>query len=177
MRRKLFILCSIASGVFCLATAGLWVRSYWLTDLISRHQVGLASEWGMGLGTLPGAVWIGHYRHDGSYQLTPGLHIDVGSPRHPTDTGGHFQFRFLGFGIFDSARSRSWRGRPVRLRQVALPFWFLCPLLAIMPVWGVAEIRRCRRESERLRGVACTQCGYNLTGNVSGIWPECGTDI
>ena len=23
----------------------------------------------------------------------------------------------------------------------------------------------------------CAECGYNLTGNVSGVCPECGTDI
>jgi uncharacterized RDD family membrane protein YckC/predicted RNA-binding Zn-ribbon protein involved in translation (DUF1610 family) len=27
------------------------------------------------------------------------------------------------------------------------------------------------------RGVLCTNCGYNLTGNVSGRCPECGKDI
>ncbi len=27
------------------------------------------------------------------------------------------------------------------------------------------------------RGIRCTTCGYNLTGNVSGICPECGTPI
>jgi len=28
-----------------------------------------------------------------------------------------------------------------------------------------------------LRGILCTTCGYNLTGNVSGRCPECGTMI
>ena len=29
----------------------------------------------------------------------------------------------------------------------------------------------------RVRTGACVSCGYNLTGNVSGICPECGTEI
>jgi uncharacterized RDD family membrane protein YckC len=28
-----------------------------------------------------------------------------------------------------------------------------------------------------IRGILCTHCGYNLTGNVSGRCPECGHDI
>jgi hypothetical protein len=28
-----------------------------------------------------------------------------------------------------------------------------------------------------LESPACTSCGYNLTGNVSGICPECGMQI
>ncbi len=33
-----------------------------------------------------------------------------------------------------------------------------------------------RRPKAEARG-ACLSCGYNLTGNVSGVCPECGTDI
>lgn len=32
-----------------------------------------------------------------------------------------------------------------------------------------------RRQATRKNHVACVQCGYSLTGNVSGICPECGT--
>lgn len=35
------------------------------------------------------------------------------------------------------------------------------------------------REVEVLRtkDVRCSQCGYNLVGNASGVCPECGTEI
>jgi hypothetical protein len=33
------------------------------------------------------------------------------------------------------------------------------------------HLERCRREQ------LCVQCGYSLTGNTSGICPECGTSI
>ena len=33
-----------------------------------------------------------------------------------------------------------------------------------------------RRREQRMKG-RCRQCGYNLTGNVSGICPECGRPI
>jgi hypothetical protein len=31
--------------------------------------------------------------------------------------------------------------------------------------------------SRRRRCGLCTECGYNLTGNVSGMCPECGVDV
>jgi len=49
--------------------------------------------------------------------------------------------------------------------------WFVLfasyPLLALN--WG--RVRRC---CQRLRG-RCVKCGYDLTGNISGVFPECGT--
>jgi hypothetical protein len=36
-------------------------------------------------------------------------------------------------------------------------------------IYGPAELRRERRE----KGL-CVHCGYDLTGNVSGVCPECG---
>ncbi len=33
-----------------------------------------------------------------------------------------------------------------------------------------------RRRMRHRRGL-CAKCGYNLTGNVSGVCPECGTPI
>ena len=35
------------------------------------------------------------------------------------------------------------------------------------------RLRRCRR----LHSGCCSRCGYNLTGNTSGVCPECGTAI
>ena len=34
-----------------------------------------------------------------------------------------------------------------------------------------------RRAPRRERRGLCRHCGYNLTGNVSGICPECGTPM
>ncbi len=51
------------------------------------------------------------------------------------------------------------------------------PLLVI-PLWIMFATRRafgqdwCRRECG-----LCVACGYDLTGNTSGVCPECGTEI
>ena len=40
--------------------------------------------------------------------------------------------------------------------------------------WRLLERRRTLRSRRRSKGL-CTECGYDLTGNVSGKCPECGT--
>jgi DNA-directed RNA polymerase subunit RPC12/RpoP len=46
-------------------------------------------------------------------------------------------------------------------------------LLAILIVWWVTR----RPPIGRLSAVRCRKCGYNLTGNTSGVCPECGTSF
>ena len=56
-----------------------------------------------------------------------------------------------------------------------------------MPVWVIMAaaaapqaaryVRRRRRQARDRRAATghCPACGYNLTGNASGVCPECGT--
>jgi len=39
------------------------------------------------------------------------------------------------------------------------------------------EWLRRRANARRVRQGVCLACGYNLTGNISGVCPECGTAI
>ncbi len=59
--------------------------------------------------------------------------------------------------------------------SVEAPTWLVATVLAVYPTVAIARgpLRRWRR---RKRG-ACVACGYDLTGNVSGVCPECGTEI
>lgn len=51
---------------------------------------------------------------------------------------------------------------------IVLALCWLCTFLGL----------RTRRVAGEVGGqLKCTECGYNLTGNVSGICPECGTPI
>lgn len=52
---------------------------------------------------------------------------------------------------------------------VYIPIWmFLLPaLFATLWLWRL----------DRRPKAGCVHCGYNLTGNVSGVCPECGTAI
>jgi hypothetical protein len=55
-----------------------------------------------------------------------------------------------------------------------LSCWAVATFLAILPLAWFAELRIRRRAR---RNGFCQKCGYNLTGNVSGVCPECGTVI
>jgi hypothetical protein len=58
-----------------------------------------------------------------------------------------------------------------RTKDLKLPFWIPMTLIAVPTLWS---FWRARKGSKRGR---CRKCLYDLTGNVSGICPECGTPI
>ncbi|MCP4594421.1 MAG: hypothetical protein GY842_27130 [bacterium] len=63
-------------------------------------------------------------------------------------------------------------------RRVVFPLWapfFLC--LFLPAVWFMWFIGRSVRRHRRRRRDLCPNCGYNLTGNTSGVCPECGEPI
>ena len=61
------------------------------------------------------------------------------------------------------------------LHRLRMPLWV--PFLIFAPYPTLAFFRGpVRRYRRRKRGL-CVNCGYNLTGNISGICPECGTPI
>jgi hypothetical protein len=50
------------------------------------------------------------------------------------------------------------------------------PLLFVTPAAAAWALYRCVRARSDGRGAhRCPRCGYDLTGNVSGVCPECGT--
>ena len=65
---------------------------------------------------------------------------------------------------------QAWYERPT-MHPGSIPAWYL-PALTL-PVTAVLFIMNRRR---RIPPGHC-RCGYNLTGNVSGVCPECGTEI
>jgi len=69
---------------------------------------------------------------------------------------------------------------PVRAWTVAVPSWLLLAVLAPLPaVWIGTLIGRFRAYRRRRLSdcTHCYTCGYNLTGNTSGVCPECGSPV
>lgn len=60
--------------------------------------------------------------------------------------------------------------------EVCVPLWIIAAVSLAYPmwwlIWGIARLRR-----RRLAKGLCPSCEYNLTGNTSGVCPECGTRI
>jgi hypothetical protein len=56
-------------------------------------------------------------------------------------------------------------------------FWLfvLTPLAGVASAWLLVRLRN--RLLRRRPRTNCLECGYNLTGNVSGMCPECGAEV
>lgn len=57
---------------------------------------------------------------------------------------------------------------------IIFPVWLLGVPWALVAIGSTFYLRYCRR---RTRLGRCRRCGYNLTGNVSGVCPECGARV
>ncbi len=72
-------------------------------------------------------------------------------------------------------RNRLKRKNFIRVEVLRLPLWAPFILFAAYPT--IAFIRGPLRRYRRRRKGLCIPCGYDLTGNVSGVCPECGTEV
>jgi hypothetical protein len=59
-------------------------------------------------------------------------------------------------------------------REFLTPFWPFVALFAVLPI---AFVSRAIRRRHRYASHCCQSCGYDLTGNISGICSECGSTI
>ncbi|MBI1825053.1 MAG: hypothetical protein HY287_11495 [Planctomycetes bacterium] len=62
-----------------------------------------------------------------------------------------------------------------RRMDVVLPLWMPLVIFAALP--GIRLIAFVTRVFRRTPPGSCKKCRYNLTGNVSGVCPECGTPV
>jgi len=88
------------------------------------------------------------------------------SPWQPNWSGQAFGTtrEFIGVGWFTGERS------DYPLTMVMVRYWLLAAVLGLWPLTTLVRLRIRRRR----RAGTCRGCGYNLTGNVSGVCPECG---
>jgi hypothetical protein len=186
MWRRTFVFVAALSLVLCVATAALWVRSYFVFDAVA----GCVSETSTAetcIQVLSNRGEISLRRFDltltsaapppPAYRLRDGLRFDAGQERHWT-RGDPFpwdRFRhLLGFGSHDG----TYRRRPLpnltmveRDHGITLPHWLPMFLAAVAPalLWW----RRSGRPRARRRAGRCPACGYDLRGTPDRC-PECG---
>ena len=70
-------------------------------------------------------------------------------------------------GIMASTKGFRW--------SIGLPMWALFVVFTAYP--ASALVRGFVRGWRRRKLGLCLKCGYDLTGNVSGVCPECGTEV
>jgi hypothetical protein len=168
--RRVFNVAALLSLVLCLATVSLWVRSYWVQDYAAR----------IGLRQYVTASCRGQL----IFERLTALQIDGGDPV-PIASPPRFLHQsappelsiikrgFYAYKIFEEEYGDGYRR--VETQAVGFPCWVAAMAFAISPL-VVARLHY--RESRRKALVGCCRkCGYNLTGNVSGVCPECGMPI
>jgi hypothetical protein len=69
----------------------------------------------------------------------------------------------------------AWQVPRASFYRVGAPCWFLSLITAIGPALWLGRLHRQRR-CRGLNAIGrCATCGYDLTGTISGVCPECGT--
>ncbi len=146
--------------MLCLATAVMWVRSWYRYDEISWHAAGEA----FGLQSLHGeaSIFLNTGASSPNFQSWYSEAMPAEIPRMHLGAKPHL----LGFGFEHAPYGRF---GPREMRAVYLPDWFLLPLFALCPV-GLL-IHRLRN---RFSAGHCRSCGYDLRATPD-LCPECGT--
>jgi len=181
VRRRIFTLISLLSLLLCVATVVLWVRSYHTTDRFTvkwTREYEIAFHYGYCMARIsttyqgpPSALRLAPLSDDSHFYWSshpddvPFLVLDV-----PT----YFNYDEAGMGRFSSSSTVPDFVRIPHQRGTIFPVWLLVIVTSLIPV-GLG-LRRVVATHRRATGT-CPICSYNLTGNTSGVCPECGTPI
>jgi hypothetical protein len=159
------------SLILFVATAALWVRSYWRSDLFGWIQPvqpqadSLFIHLESGRGGL--SIYAGFRSHwDGATCIRTGW-LWVSDDRPPIPHAGWGRDNRWGFG-YQSIRLTS-----VDYRWFIFPAWLPTCLFAALPLSRLGLSIRHRR---RIREGHCRQCGYDLRATRHRC-PECGARI
>ena len=190
MRRRLLNFLTALSLLLCVAVCVLWVRSHyypesWAFEGGRRYTVV----------SLRGTMMLEVRSHSAAPYAGPApgplpspaeKALPVASPPrwdHRPLTVGQWVPAESRFG-FGTAATISWttenaggarRYHIARSSLFAFPYWAPAVALSLLPAAWLLRALAARRR--RGPGRHCAHCGYDLTGNVSGVCPECGNAV
>lgn len=179
MRGRIFAIVSGISLLLCVAL--IVARS--LTFDRTEMAVVRRGQKAFGMGSRRGFLSAGVARFDGP-PLDPRMvgwaHEFVFTYRGPA--GGHGDLLSgLGFDYYDEVIGPTNVTYPSGLRSFSalfVSYGTLIFLTALLPaIWGFRLRRRQIWRNYYRQNGRCTSCGYQLTGNTSGVCPECGKPI
>ena len=163
MIRKVLLVLSIA---LLAAISGLWISSYWYAYECTYRRPGVVSLsliYGAGYARFEFAPWPPLPFRPIRWKVER-IYPPSGRSRYD-DVPGFLPLHFS-----------YWTGLYYPGLTVAMPFWLVFSLFGSFPVW-ITLRRRIGKSHRRRRLGLCITCGYDLTGNKSGVCPECGTKI
>ena len=175
MTRRLLNLLSILSLLLFVATAALWVRGKWASDILLYVTGGTRTSsqtiWMAGNGA--GGIALLVFHGSGSDIDSPGQPLGYQRrQRRPQYAGMPPEWASVvnrpGFAWF-AQESNPYGGQQGTF-GVIVPAWSVLTLLAAFPV---ARLLLHLRRRRRFRAGTCPRCGYDLRAT-PGRCPECG---
>lgn len=190
LARYTLIALTALSLLLCVASAAFWVRSYGREEAAcyrtsDAHRVMVVSQ--------PGRVWFEVIHEVGLFDPAPRKEWSGGfwtysEPRYGSDCAWpwerwyedqDYRLRRAGFRVVWGLRltpvpspNPEYLGTVdgFQAAAVAVPYWFVCLAMFIMP--ALTGLRN-RRKPRWRRGGACRSCGYDLRATPDRC-PECG---
>jgi hypothetical protein len=179
--KRIFSSFAAISLLLCFATTALWVRSYWVWDVVFWDRA-------------RGGFVLLDQRHLQSSRgtISYDLHVTrASSPFAVSDQGyGIIWYRFdltnpapsryglnlwerLGF-VLHKYRTDLVFGVHGEYLTIGTPFWFLLVLFALPPGYALFRLRTNLVCDRSLAQGLCSSCGYDLRATPDRC-PECGT--
>ena len=170
MLRRIFGFCSAISLLLLVATAALWIRTYWVADslgwakeksvLIAGSSRGRFGSVHIQFGPKHGSWTFQGHRRQTPYPLPTNL---------PTSgTRGWPRLGILYDELTPSASTRA--------SSLILPAWLIAIIMVVLPASWMVSYRRRLRLKRQQSGELCASCGYDLRATTERC-PECGTPI
>jgi hypothetical protein len=182
MRRGLFTFASFVSFLLFIATAGLWVRGLWVQDRLSLSRSAIVWDFANVDGALRYSREEDWPDRPPSPDASPGFQTNYLSGERVLGDGdlsfeGEAQsMGWEGFGFVICPAQISSRPSMTSATLYIVPLWFVALVTVAMPMAWLRPVGRVRRWHKRRPG-RCSHCCYDLSGNVSGVCPECGNSV
>jgi hypothetical protein len=183
MRRKPFNFASALSLLLCVATVVMWFRSYSGGDVFSK-----IGPRGLEITSDRGWVWLWFYR--GFPESLPWRWLSGGNSQrywalqayeYSGEAGrvSHYGIIRAGKGVTYYRQTAAPQGPQTAAWWIvgSVPHWLIALLTAVVPALWLRIAYQRARVRQQMRHGHCLTCGYDLTGNVSGRCPECGTAV
>jgi hypothetical protein len=169
MKRRVFNLTAFVSLLVCFVTLALWVRSY-----RTGYEMRLY-RWNVRFAVSSARGEFG-FTYSSPYPVTDPTRDWYTWELDDEDTGSASgqKWHWLGFGFTPpSPALTAWfPGFTYFMTTAVAPAWAVIAVAFALPlIWFVQR----RVPLKRTRTLTCRRCDYDLTANVSGVCPECGT--
>jgi hypothetical protein len=167
--RWIFHALTTLSLLLCVGCLGESVRSFFAADGIGLNDndragtvVMAADHGGLSFVRIREPLGLTHWR--GPFRR---IRMGTRAPRTYFPPGPYtHRFAGFGWGHLQAGGLRIWCG--------TVPLPVVGAIFGVLPTGRLIAIRRARHKR---RAGHCASCSYDLTGNVSGVCPECGVKI